>query len=99
MPFGLTNAPATFQAHINESLKGLLDETCVAFMDDIMIYSRSVEEHTTHVRQVLERLRENGLYVKLSKCEFFITEVNFLRYRISITGVSINTRKVQAIQE
>ena len=99
MSFKLINAPATFQAHINESLKGLLNETCVTFMNDIMIYSRSVEEHTTHVRQVLKRLRENGLYVKLSKCEFSTTEVDFLGYRISTTGVSMDTRRVQAIQE
>jgi Reverse transcriptase (RNA-dependent DNA polymerase) len=80
MPFGLTNAPATFQAYINKALEGLLDITCVAYMDDICIFSDSVEEHAKHVREVLDRLRKAGLYVKLSKCEFDKKEIAFLGY-------------------
>jgi Reverse transcriptase (RNA-dependent DNA polymerase) len=58
MPFGLTNAPAIFQAYINEALKGLLDVTCVAYLDDIYIFSDSVEEYAKHVREVLTRLKK-----------------------------------------
>ena len=97
MPFGLTNAPATFQAYINEALKGLLDVTCVAYMDDICIYSDSVEEHAEHVREVLTRLRKAGLYVKLSKCEFDKQEIAFLGYVIGVHGVRMNDVKVKTI--
>jgi Reverse transcriptase (RNA-dependent DNA polymerase)/RNase H-like domain found in reverse transcriptase/Integrase zinc binding domain/Chromo (CHRromatin Organisation MOdifier) domain/Integrase core domain len=99
MPFGLTNAPATFQAFVNETLVGLLDNSCIAFMDDILIFSQSREEHTTHTREVLTRLRKSRLYVKLSKCRFSVQEVDFLGYRIGIAGVSMDPRKVATIAE
>ena len=97
MPFGLTNAPATFQAYINEALRGLLDVICVAYMDDILIYSFAVEDHAGHVRSVLERLRKYSLYAKLAKCEFHVPEVDFLGYRIGIAGISMDMRRVQTI--
>lgn len=99
MPFGLTNAPATFQAYINETLAGLLDTICVAYMDDIIIYSDSQEEHPRHVKEVLEKLRKAALYVKLSKCEFSVTEVTFLGFRISTAGISMEKSRVTAILE
>jgi transposase InsO family protein len=99
MPFGLTNAPATFQAYINEALMGLLDISAVAYMDDIMIFSATREEHTEHVRQVLLRLRKYGLFVNLAKCEFSTDVVDFLGYRISVAGVSMDPSRVQAIIE
>lgn len=99
MPFGLTNAPATFQSYINEALRGLLDQFCIAYMDDILIYSNTREEHTRHVRAVLARLREFSLFVKLSKCEFYRTEVDFLGYRVGVAGVSMDPSKVAAIEE
>jgi RNase H-like domain found in reverse transcriptase/Reverse transcriptase (RNA-dependent DNA polymerase)/Integrase zinc binding domain/Integrase core domain/Chromo (CHRromatin Organisation MOdifier) domain len=99
MPFGLTNAPATFQAFVNESLVGLLDRICVAYIDDILIFSKTRAEHTTHVRQVLDRLRKARLYVKLSKCMFYTQEVDFLGYRVGIAGVSMDPRKVATIEE
>lgn len=99
MPFGLTNAPATFQAYINEALRGLLDVICVAYMDDILIYSFAAEDHADHVRAVLERLRQYSLYVKLSKCEFHASEVDFLGYRIGVAGISMDMRRVQTITE
>jgi hypothetical protein len=58
MPFGLTNAPATFQGYINEALRGLSDVFCKAYLDDILIYSRTKEEPTKHLHQVLQRLKE-----------------------------------------
>ena len=77
MPFGLTGAPATFQRFINDALREYLDRFCSAYLDDILIYSKTKEEHLQHVRQVLERLRRAGLYAKLSKCEFFVEETKF----------------------
>src|SRR5271156_1105016 len=99
MPFGLTNAPATFQAFMNETLAGLLDNTCSAYLDDTLIFSETRESHTTHVRQVLERLRKARLYVKLSKCKFYAQEIDFLGYRIGVAGVSMDPHKVATIQE
>ena len=99
MPFGLTNAPATFQAYINKSLIGLIDQFCVVYLDDILIYSETPEEHIRHVKQVLERLRRASLFVSLKKCEFFTTEVEFLGFIVSTDGVSMDKRRVAAIQE
>ena len=97
MPFRLTNVPVTFQAYINEALIGLLDLIAVAYMDDILVFSYPGENHTEHVRTVLLRLRKYGLYVNLSKCEFDTTVVDFLGYRISTAGVSMDPSRVQAI--
>ena len=99
MPFGLTNAPATFQAYVNEAMRGLLDVTCIAYMDDILIFSKAGEDHASHVRAVLERMREYKLYAKLSKCEFDVEEVSFLGFRVGVAGVSMDTSRVQAIQD
>lgn len=99
MPFGLTNAPATFQAYINESLRGLTDLHCIAYMDDILIYSETEEEHISHVRFVLERLRKFGLFIKLSKCEFHVQEVDFLGFRVGARGVSMDQKRIVAINE
>ena len=78
MPFGLTNAPATFQAYINETLSAYLDRFCSAFLDDTIIYSETLEEHVTHVRQVLQRLSDAGLHLNPKKCEFHRTETTYL---------------------
>lgn len=99
MPFGLTNAPASFQAYINEALSGLLDISCQAFMDDIVIYSFAGESHEDRVREVLERLRKASLFVKLSKCEFGVDSIDFLGYRIGTAGVSMDTSRVLTIKE
>jgi hypothetical protein len=99
MPFGLTNAPASFQAYINEALRGLLDDICVAFMDDILIFSPDRAAHEKHVNLVLERLQEYGLYVKLSKCKFFTDEVDFLGFRVGTAGVSMDPSRVIAIRD
>ena len=99
MPFGLTNAPATFQAYINKSLTGLMDKFCVVYLDDILIYSDSQLEHLDHVKQMLERLQQFGLYASLKKCDFFTTEVEFLGFMVSTNGVAMDQRRVAAIQE
>lgn len=99
MPFGLANAPATFQAHINRCLNGLVDSICVVFMDDILIYSVDATSHRQHVCEVLQRLREYDLYVKLSKCEFEKQEVSFLGFVINGDGVTMESNRVDAITE
>ena len=98
MPFGLANAPATFQAYINETLAGLVDVICIVYLDDILIYSANPEEHKKHVKQVLQRLREHGLYAKASKCVFSTQEVDFLGYIINTEGVVMEPSRVEAIQ-
>ena len=68
-------------------------------MDDILIFSRNVEEHKAYIRVVLERLREYSLYVKLSKCEFSVTKVSFLEYRVEAVGVSMDPSRVEVIKD
>jgi hypothetical protein len=99
MPFGLANAPATFQAYINQALQGYLDTICVVYLDDILIYSTSYEQHIVDVRMVLERLRKWQLYANPLKCTFFAKEVEFLGYIIGTTGISMDPRRVTAIDE
>jgi RNase H-like domain found in reverse transcriptase/Reverse transcriptase (RNA-dependent DNA polymerase) len=78
---------------------GLVDNICVASIDDMLIFSHTREAHTTHVRRVLERLRAARLYAKLSKCRFFTQEVDFLGYRVGVAGVSMDPRKMAIIEE
>jgi RNase H-like domain found in reverse transcriptase/Reverse transcriptase (RNA-dependent DNA polymerase)/Retroviral aspartyl protease len=99
MPFGLANAPATFQSYINRALSDLLDTCCVVYLDDILIYSSSEEEHRNHVRMVLGRLRQFRLYAKLSKCAFGVDTVSFLGFVVSPDGVTMERDRVQTIQE
>ena len=97
MPFGLCNAPATFQHLANDIFRDLLDQFVVIYLDDILIFSNSTEEHQQHVRLVLERLRKNKLYIKLEKCEFHRTEIQFLGYIISPQGLHMDPNKIKAI--
>ncbi|KAK3544783.1 hypothetical protein QTP86_027479, partial [Hemibagrus guttatus] len=99
MPFGLTNAPAVFQALINGVFQNLLGKGVIAYIDDILVYSTSMEEHVRQVREVLTRLQQHHLYVKLEKCEFHRTTVTFLGYVISRQGVEMDVVKVRAVTE
>jgi hypothetical protein len=99
MPFGLTNAPAQFQAYMNEALAGLVDVTCIVYLDDILIFSDTEEEHVDHVKEVLRRLRQAKLFVKLSKCEWHTRHTEYLGYTISPKGVSIDPERVKTIQD
>jgi len=99
MPFGLTNAPGSFQAFINSVLHEFLDTFCIAYMDDILIYSNTYEEHVQHVRQVLQRLQENELYIKLEKSQFHAQEISFLGYTISPAGISMEPDRIAVITE
>src|SRR5207248_3125247 len=97
MPFGLTNAPASMQSLVNDILKPFLDLFIIAFLDDILIYSRNLKEHILHVRQVLEALYKVRLYIKPEKCEFHITTVNFLGYTLTPEGTKMDESKVQSV--
>jgi hypothetical protein len=97
MSFGLTNAPAYFMYLMNKVFMEYLDKFVVVFIDDILIFSKTEEEHQKHLRLVLEKLRSNQLYAKFSKCEFWLTEVTFLRHVISIGGVSVDLGKVKDV--
>ena len=99
LPFGLTNAPATFQAYINNALREFLDKFCLAYLDDILIYSESKEEHVKHVTQILQTLREHGLYAKLEKCNFHVYSVDFLGFIISTQGTHMEKARVDSIKD
>jgi hypothetical protein len=99
LPFGLTNAPATFMHLMHQSFRPFLDKFALVFLDDILIYSKTLAEHKQHVRQVLEVLRKEKLYAKRSKCEFFKPEVEFLGHHVGRDGVRMMEDKVKAVQE
>ncbi|XP_051727379.1 differentially expressed in FDCP 8 homolog isoform X1 [Ctenopharyngodon idella] len=99
MPYGLANAPAVFQSFINKIFKDILNKYVVAYIDDILIYSKSEEEHKGHVRTVLTRLLENQLYVKAEKCEFHVQRTSFLGYNVSHQGVEMDNSKITAVTE
>jgi len=90
VPFGLTNTPVAFMGLMNRVFKPYLDQFVVVFIDDILIYSRTPEEHNHHLRVALEVLRGNELYAKFSKCESWLNKVAFLGHMISNEGVSVD---------
>lgn len=97
MPFGLCNAPGTFQSFINATLHEYLDDFCTSYMDDILIYSRTREEHVTQVSKVLKRLQKAGLFLDINKCEFFATEVRYLGLIITTEGVKMDPAKIEVV--
>jgi hypothetical protein len=97
MSFGLTNTPAYFMYLMNKVFMEYLDKFVVVFIDDILVFSKTEEEHEKHLRLVLEKLRSNKLYAKLSKCEFWLTQVAFLGHVISAGGVSVDLGKVKDV--
>src|SRR3954462_13361361 len=99
MPFGVTNAPGVFMEYMNRIFHSYLDKFVVVFIDDIIIYSKSEEEHAEHLRVVLELLKEKKLYAKLSKCEFWLSEVSFLGHVISKDGIAVDPTKVEAVSQ
>ena len=82
MPFGLTNAPAAFMDLMNRAFHPYLDQFVIVFIDDILVCSRNAEEHAFHLKIILYTLRSHQLYVKFSKCEFWLNEVIFLRHAV-----------------
>jgi hypothetical protein len=97
MSFGLTNAPAYFMYLMNSVFMNELEKFVMFFIDDILIYSKNEEEHAKHLRIVLQRLRDNKLYAKFSKCELWLDSVKFLGHTISKDGISIGPSKVQEV--
>ena len=97
MPFGLTNAPAAFMDLMNRVFQPYLDRFVIIFIDDILVFSGSSEEHSEHLRIVLQTLRERQLYAKLSKCQFWLDRVAFLGHVISAEGVSVDPQKIESV--
>ena len=99
MPFGLTNAPSTFMRLMNHVLRAYIGKFVVMYFDDILIYSKSFDDHLLHVSSVLDVLRKETLYSNINKCSFCLDRVIFLGYVISANGLEVNMEKVKAIKE
>ncbi len=97
MPFGLANAPATFQAMMNEVLKEFLDQGVVVYIDDVLIYTKTLEEHQTLLTKVLRKLEEYGLAVAPHKSIFHTRRVDFLGYILTPEGISMSPEKVEDV--
>ena|SRR5258708_2840274 len=99
MPFGLRNALVAFQRFINDILGDLLDICTMGYLDDILIYSESLDAHKDHVREVLHQLRKVGLYMNPKKCKFHTDTVEYLGFILSPEGLIMDPSKVSAIQD
>lgn len=99
MPMGLCNAPGTHQRRVNEALRGLIGQVCMVYLDDVIIFSSSVEEHEKHVRQVLDALKMAGLFCSPKKTHLFLTQAEFLGHVISRNGLDADPSKVSKIQD
>ncbi|RYO95101.1 hypothetical protein DL764_007751 [Monosporascus ibericus] len=97
--FGMTGAPSSFQHYINHTLFDLLDKYITAYLNDVLIYSKSKREQKGHIRKVLRRLANAGLTINIRKCEFNVTKTRYLGLIISIKGIAMDPNKVKAIQQ
>ena len=97
MPFGLSNAPAVFQHMINDIFRDMLDNGLIVYLDDLLIYSKTMEEHQRILQEVLHRLRKARLFAKLEKCEFYRTSIEFLGFIVSAGGLRMDPKKVESV--
>ena len=99
LAFGLTNAPSTFQTLMNTLFNQHLDQFVIVYLDDILVYSKSLEEHRQHVRTVLQILQDNKLYANPDKCIFFAPQVEYVGFILSTDGIGTDPAKIKAIQD
>ena len=99
MPFSLTNVPAAFMDLMNRVFHDYLDRFVIVFIDDILVYSKSPEEHQQHLKLVLQRLREKKLYAKFSKCNIWLEEIAFLGHIVKKEGVMVDPEKIKVVAE
>ncbi|GKE12227.1 putative reverse transcriptase domain-containing protein, partial [Tanacetum coccineum] len=99
MPFGLTNAPAVFMDLMNRVCKPYLDRFVIVFIDDILIYSKSIKEHEGHLKFILKLLKEEELYAKFSKCDFWLSKVQFIGHVIDSEDIHVDPAKIESIMD
>ena len=97
MPFGLTNAPTDFMDLMNRIFRPYVDQFVIVFIDDILVYSKDRKDHDTYLQVVLDTLRKEQLYAKLSKCEFWLNEVSFLGHIVSKEGIRVDPKKIEVV--
>ena len=97
MPFGLTNAPVAFMDLMDRVFHPYLDQFVVVFIDDTLVYSKDAQEHEHHLRIELQILRENQLFAKLSKCDFWLKKVSFLGHIVSVEDIRVDLVKIEAV--
>src|SRR5436305_3978245 len=99
MPFRLTNVPATFQTVMQDILRSYLDGFILVYIDDILIFSKTKKDYFKYIHLVLDKLRENQLYAKLSKCDFLTDSIEYLRHVVTSEGIKVDPHKIKAIKE
>ena len=99
IPFGLTNAPTTFMRMMNDFLRPFIDSFVVLYLDDILIFSKTWEEHLQHVEQILSALQDDGLFANKEKCYFSMESIKYLGYVIDSAGVHVDPEKIQVIKD
>ena len=99
MPFGLTNAPPTFQRVMDEMMGSMQGEWSWIHMDDLLVYSKTFDDHLQHLEETFKRIRERNLFIKIGKCEFAPKSMEYLGHVISNNGIGMDPKKVKAVAE